>query len=106
MEEKELLIQIDSIFNELLKVGIGNGSSYSYGIEVKKLSDKVFELYNEVRPKYLTANDLERIASTCQEASARVPGSKPNELMKKTRQYNSQIQRDIFGVFQAIQELK
>ena len=106
MEEKELLIQIDGLFTELLKVGIGNGSSYSYGITVKKLSEKVFLLYNEVRPKYITGTDLERISSTCQEASARVPGYKPKELMNKARMYNSQIQRDIFGVFQAIQALK
>jgi len=106
MEEKELLIQIDSIFNELLKVSVGNGSSYSYGNEVKRFSVKVFELYNVIKPEYLTEDDLDRMASTCQEASARVPDSNPNELMKKARRYNSQIQRDIFGVFQAIQKLK
>jgi len=106
MEEKESLIQIDGLFNELLNVGNGNGSSYSYGIVVEKLSKKVFELYNDVRPKYITENNLERISSTCEEASARVPGSAPKELMNKARMYNSQIQRDIFGVFQTIQALK
>lgn len=71
-EEKKLLLEIDALYHNLsmarIGLGIGNfGSkpnSHSYIQTAKKLEKKVYELFNEYKPEYLTESVLHAITHT------------------------------------------
>lgn len=125
-EEKDLLLEIENLYNELFQESIGtwNGSymmkpsGYSYSHKAEMLRDKVFELYDKFKPEYLSINDLEAIAHTCDKEVSYVeyhynnsiknnaPKKLHTEFLDSISTANQQIRLDIFSLLTKIDEIK
>lgn len=125
-EEKKCLLEIDNIYNELTEEPSGkwNGSfllkpsGYNYCRNAERLKEKVFELYNEFKPDYLSEHELGAIAHTCDKEVSFVDyhynlAIKGNAEKKRNTEFldsihkaNQQINLDLFPLFTKIEEVK
>jgi len=125
-EEKKILLEIDSIYTELTEEPSGKRtgsymqkpSGYNYCRNAERLKEKVFELYNEFKPDYLSEHELGAIAHTCDKevsfvdyhynlAIKRNAAKKRNiEFLNSIYKANQQINLDLFSLFAKIEEVK
>jgi hypothetical protein len=112
--EQELLIEINHLYNGLLEESDG----YNYKRIVNTLSDKVFELYREFSPDYVSFDTVSSLSHTCGKEVSYVissyTNSTRNNSSKRSKEIfidfrdevNRQIRIDLIHLFQIIKEIK
>lgn len=129
MEEKEkkILMEINSLHEKLLNEPYGDNvrgahgmlppNAYSYAKYAKDIRDKVFELYAEFHPEYLSSKDVQDLDYTCNkevqhviikgnEARKRNAAQiRQDELIREMENATNQIEIDISSVFYQIKLL-
>ena len=113
-EEKTLLLQIDTLYNELLRETDG----YNYCWKAKDLRDKVFELFNEFNPDYLSQQTIHDLGHTYNKEVSYVdsayvetrknkaPKKRHTEFLNSMHTANRQIKIDILSVLMEIEKTK
>lgn len=114
VEEKTLLLEIDSLYKELLRETNG----YSYLRNAKELENKIFELYNTFSPDYLSLNDVSMLQHTCgkevshveyhfrETQKSRAAKKRYTEFLESISKANDQIRIDIISLLIKIKEMK
>ena len=126
-EEKTLLLEIDSLYKELLRetnpIWNGRGlrpepSGYTYCRNAKLLQAKVNELWNEYKPDYFSDQELRMFQlpfskeiSNVERAYdlARKPRAaklRNNEFIKSMHEANERIRKDLYSLFKEIEIIK
>lgn len=125
-KEQNTLLEIDNIHTELNEESTGKWtgtymqkpSGYNYCQNAERLRNKVFELYNNFKPDYMTENMLDAIAHTCSKEVSHVEYNyklsiKRNAAKKRNTEFldsidkaNKQIYLDLFSLFKQIEEVK
>lgn len=120
-KEKKILMEINSLHEKLLNEPYGNNvrgahgmlppSAHSYAKYAKDIRDKVFELYAEFHPEYLSTKELQDLDYTCDkevqhviikgnEARKRNAAQiRQNEFISEMENATKQIEIDISSVF-------
>ena len=120
-KEKKILMEINSLHEKLLNEPYGNNvrgahgmlppSAHSYAKYAKDIRDKVFELYAEFHPEYLSTKELQDLDYTCDkevqhviikgnEARKRNAAQiRQNEFISEMENATKQIEMDISSVF-------
>ena len=120
-KEKKILMEINSLHEKLLNEPYGNNvrgahgmlppSAHSYAKYAKDIRDKVFELYAEFHPEYLSTKELQDLDYTCDkevqhviikgdEAHKRNAAQiRQNEFISEMENATKQIEIDISSVF-------
>lgn len=130
MEEKEkkILMEINSLHEKLLNEPYGDNvrgahgmlppNAYSYAKYAKDIRNKVFELYAEFHPEYLSFKDFEDLDYTCDkevqhviikgnEARKRNAAKiRQDEFISEMENATKKIEIDISSVFHQIRLLK
>lgn len=126
-KEKKILMEINSLHEKLLNEPYGNNvrgahgmlppSAHSYAKYAKDIRDKVFELYAEFHPEYLSTKELQDLDYTCDkevqhviikgnEARKRNAAQiRQNEFISEMENATKQIEIDISSVFFQIKRL-
>lgn len=129
MEEKEkkILMEINSLHEKLLNEPYGDNvrgahgmlppNAHSYAKYAKDIRDKVFELYAEFHPEYLSSKDVQDLDYTCDKEVQHViikgdearkrnaPQIRQDELIREMENATNQIEIDISSVFYQIKLL-
>lgn len=120
-KEKKILMEINSLHEKLLNEPYGNNvrgahgmlppSAHSYAKYAKDIRDKVFELYAEFHPEYLSTKELQDLDYTCDKEVQHViiKGNearkrnavqiRQNEFISEMENATKQIEIDISSVF-------
>lgn len=120
-KEKKILMEINSLHEKLLNEPYGDNvrgahgmlppSAHSYAKYAKDIRDKVFELYAEFHPEYLSTKELQDLDYTCDkevqhviikgnEARKRNAAQiRQNEFISEMENATKQIEIDISSVF-------
>lgn len=130
MKEKEMkiLMEINSLHEKLLNEPYGDNvrgahgmlppNAHSYAIYAKAIRDKVFELYAEFHPEYLSSKEVQDLDYTCDkevqhviikgnEAHKRNASKiRQDEFINEMENATKQIEIDISSVFHQIRILK
>lgn len=127
-KEKKMLMEINSLYKKLLNEPYGNNvrgahgmlppSAHSYAKYAKDIRDKVFELYVEFHPEYLSTKELQDLDYTCDKEvqhviirgnearkrnAARI---RQDEFISEMENATNQIEMDISSIFHQIRLLK
>lgn len=129
MEEKEkkILMEINSLHEKLLNEPYGDNvrgahgmlppSAHSYAKYAKDIRDKVFELYAEFHPEYLSSKDVQDLDYTYDKEVQHViikgnearkrnaPKIRQDEFIREMENATNQIEIDISSVFYQIKLL-
>lgn len=123
---KALLEEIRTIYNKLeqnihreyrnlTKIG---DPGFCYHSHAQELLDKVIELYNMYHPEYLSLSEIRDFKHTMDKEVAlveydyqesikpRVSHKKKNEVCNAISEANQHIKRDLFRLFQQLEELQ
>lgn len=126
VEEKKLLLEVDSLHSELLNESMGrwNGryieepSGYNYRRNVNALLEKVYELRTKFNPEYLSEHSVGAFSHTCNKEVSFVEYHYEKAIKKNAAQIrkreliaaidkaNRQIKSDLFSLFLKITEIK
>lgn len=101
--EQELLTEIDHLYNDLLE----ESDSYNYKRIANTLSNKVFELYREFSPNYVSLDTVSSLSYTCRKEITYVTSKRSMKKFIDFRdEVNLQISVDLIHLFQKIKEIK
>lgn len=113
-EEKTLLLEIDALYNGLLRETNG----YNYCWKAKDLTDKVIELFNKFSPNYLSQQTIHELRHTYNKEVSYVdsayeetrknkaPKKRHTEFLNSMHAANRQIRIDILSVLMEIEKIK